>query len=83
MSLSVCCILLIHKKIFTKALDTQMNMMTATREAELQRAEMVLEGSDLFPIPDYGGDADSDMKILQECRNTCVVERNAFRKCDS
>ena len=40
-----------------------MSMMAATKMAEAQLAQMVIEHLDLFPIPDYYKDSEGESKV--------------------
>ncbi len=61
------------QKLFTKASTTQVNVVTATRKAELQLTKMVPEAPNLFPAPDYEGDTDSDTTELKDQEGWCRV----------
>ena len=53
-------ILLVMRKVLTKSLFKQMTMVATAQKAEAQLAQLVEEIPDLFPIPSYLTDSDTD-----------------------
>lgn len=52
-SLLICCIIPILRKVLMRAVVKQMSLVAVTKVTEFQLAEMVINQPDIFPIIDY------------------------------